>query len=78
MITLATNDLSTVTGGVTHGGSGSRSAQFKEMCTVPDRTTARAQYDWMRSHEIPDASEAPGVKHRVVKAIGDLCGWSGK
>jgi len=39
--------------------------------------TARAQYDWMRAHEIPDASEAPGVKHRVVQAIGDLCGWSG-
>jgi hypothetical protein len=77
MITLATIDLSTVTGGVTHGGAGSRSAQFKEMCTVPDRTTARAQYDWMKAHEIPDASEAPGVKHRVVKAVGDLCGWSG-
>ena len=78
MTTLATLDLSTVTGGVNHGGAGSRSAQYKEMCTVPDRATARAQYDWMRAHEIPDSSEKPGVKHRVVKAIGDLCGWSGK
>ena len=78
MTTLATLDLSTVTGGVSHGGAGSRSAQYKEMCTVPDRATARAQYDWMRAHEIPDSSEKPGVKHRVVKAIGDLCGWSGQ
>lgn len=76
MTTISTNDLTTVTGAVTHGGHGSRSAQYTEMCTTPDRATARAQYDWMLAHEIPDASEAPGVKHRVVKAIGDLCGWA--
>jgi hypothetical protein len=71
-------DLTTVIGGVTHGGAGSRSAQYKEMCMTPDRKTARAQYDWMRAHEIRDSSEAPGVKHRVVAAIGSLCGWSNK
>jgi hypothetical protein len=75
MTTISNTDLTVVTGGVTHGSAGSRSAQYKEMCTVPDRATARAQYDWMRAHEIPDASEAPGVKHRVVDAVGKLCGW---
>jgi hypothetical protein len=78
MMTISSNDLTTVTGGVTHGAPGSRGAQYTEMCTKPDRATARSQYDWMRAHEIPDSSEAPGVKHRVVKAIGDLCGWSDK
>ncbi|HEY1550885.1 MAG TPA: hypothetical protein VGG28_23810 [Kofleriaceae bacterium] len=74
---MTTIDLSTVTGGVTSGGRGSRDAQYKEMCQTPDPKTARSQYDWMKAHEIPDASEAPGVKHRVVSAIGNLCGWPG-
>lgn len=78
MMTISISDLTTVTGGVTHGSAGSRNAQYKEMCMTPNRDTARAQYDWMRAHEIPDASEAPGVKHRVVSAIGSLCGWSDK
>ncbi len=77
-MTIAKIDLELVVGGVTHGGPGSRNAQYMEMCVKPDRATARAQYDWMRAHEIPDASEAPGVKHRVVQAIGNLCGWSDK
>ena len=76
MTTLSNNDLSAITGGVTHGAPGTQSERYKEMCLVPDRKTARAQYDWMRAHEIPDSSEAPGVKHRVVEAIGNLCGWS--
>jgi hypothetical protein len=76
MTTISIEDLATTRGGVSHGGAGSRSAQYKEMCTVPDPKTARAQYDWMRAHEIPDSSEQPGVKHRVVQAIGGLCGWS--
>ena len=77
-MTISSIDLANVLGGVTHGGAGSHNAQYKEMCTAPDPKTARAQYDWMVAHEIPDSSEAPGVKHRVVKAIGNLCGWSGK
>ena len=76
MTTFANDDLAAVTGGVTHGAPGTQSERYKEMCTVPDSKTARAQYDWMRAHEIPDSSEAPGVKHRVVEAIGALCGWS--
>jgi hypothetical protein len=76
MITISTDELCAVTGGATRGAPGSRSAQYTEMCTMPDRATARAQYDWMVAHEIPDGSEAPGVKHRVVQAIGQLCGWS--
>ncbi len=75
MTPISHRALAAVTGGVTHGSPGSRSAQYKEMCTTPDAKTARAQYDWMNAHEIPDASEAPGVKHRVVQAIGQLCGW---
>jgi hypothetical protein len=75
MTTLSITDLTAVTGGVTHGSAGSRSPRYAEMCRTPDPRTARAQYDWMRAHEIPDASEAPGVKHRVVAAIGNLCGW---
>lgn len=74
-MTISAIDLANVLGGVTHGGAGSRSAQYEEMCTAPDPKTARAQYAWMRAHEIPDSSEAPGVKHRVVQAIGNLCGW---
>lgn len=76
MTSLSNHDLNTITGGVTQGAPGTQSERYKEMCTVPDRKTARAQYDWMRAHEIPDSSEAPGVKHRVVAAIGQLCGWS--
>ncbi len=75
MTTITTSDLSSTIGGVTHGAPGSARAQYTEMCRTPDPRTARAQYDWMRAHEIPDASEAPGVKHRVVQAIGKLCGW---
>ena len=45
---------------------------------APDPATARAQYEWMRGHETPDSSEVPGVKHRVVDAIGKLCGWDKK
>jgi hypothetical protein len=75
MMTIPNDELTAVSGGVNHGSAGSRSAQYKEMCTVPDRATARAQYDWMKAHEIPDASEAPGVKHRVVDSVGKLCGW---
>jgi len=74
-MTISAIDLDLVLGGVTHGGAGSRSAQYKEMCMAPDPKTARAQFDWMKAHEIPDSSEAPGVKHRVVSAIGNLCGW---
>jgi hypothetical protein len=75
MTEISNRALTTITGGVTHGAPGTQSERFKEMCTVPDARTARAQYDWMRAHEIPDSSEAPGVKHRVVEAIGGLCGW---
>ena len=75
MTTLSHRDLNTITGGVTHGAPGTQNERFKEMCMTPDPKTARAQYDWMRAHEIPDRSEAPGVKHRVVDAIGTLCGW---
>jgi hypothetical protein len=75
MTTISTSDLGDVTGGVTQGPAGSRAARYREMCTVPDRATARKQYDWMRAREIPDSSEAPGVKRRVVDAIGALCGW---
>jgi len=78
MITLESTALATVTGGVTRGPSGSRKAQYREVCRAPDPATARAQYEWMRAHEIPDSSEAPGVKHRVVDAIGKLCGWDKK
>lgn len=75
MTTLSLLDLTEITGGITQPPAGSRAARYKEMCTVPDRATARKQYDWMRAHQIPDASEAPGVKKRVVDAIGTLCGW---
>lgn len=75
MQTLDHHELVAITGGVTQGAPGTQKLRYREMCTVPDAKTARAQYDWMRAHEIPDASEAPGVKHRVVDAVGKLCGW---
>jgi hypothetical protein len=75
METISLSDLETVLGGVDHGAPGSRNAQYKAMCMTPNPQTARQQYDWMLAHEIPDASEKPGVKHRVVTAIGQLCGW---
>jgi len=78
MITLESTALATVTGGLTQGPSGSRNAQYREVCLAPDPATARAQYEWMRGHETPDSSEVPGVKHRVVDAIGKLCGWDKK
>jgi hypothetical protein len=75
MTTISTIDLTNVSGGVTHGAAGTRNSQYNEMCLSPNPQTARTQYNWMVAHEIPDASEAPGVKHRVVQAIGNLCRW---
>ena len=75
MNTITTDDLIAVTGGITRPPAGTHNARYKEMCLTPDRKTAREQYDWLRAHQIPDASEAPGVKRRVVDAIGKLCGW---
>lgn len=75
MTTISTSDLATVIGGVTHGAAGSVNAQYKEMCLAPDPKTARDQYDWMVKNKIDDSSEAPGVKHRVIQAIGNLCHW---
>ncbi len=70
MITIT--DLASVVGGVTRGPAGSRSAQYQNLCTGKD---ARKQYDYMVQHMTPDSSEAPGFKHRVVKSVGDVCGW---
>jgi len=70
MITI--NDLSSVVGGVNHGPAGSRSAQYQNLCTQPG---SRQQFDYMVKHMVPDSSEAPGFKHRVVKSVGDVCGW---
>ena len=72
MMIFSTTDLAAVCGGVTHGPPGSRSEQYQNLCVGKD---ARLQYDWMVKHMTPDSSEAPGVKRRVVKAIGDVCGW---
>ena len=69
---LTIDDLSSVSGGVNHGPQGSRSAQYQNLCTGKD---ARKQYDWMVQHVVPDGSEAPGIKHRAVKSVGDVCGW---
>lgn len=72
MTTISPAALEAVCGGVTSGPRGSRSAQFQNLCVGKD---ARAQYDWMTKHMTPDDSEAPGVKRRVVTAIGNVCGW---
>jgi hypothetical protein len=72
MTTIHLNELAGVGGGVTHGPSGSRGAQYRNLCTGPD---ARKQFDFMVQHMTPDSSEAPGFKHRVVKSVGDVCGW---
>jgi hypothetical protein len=65
-------DLAAVTAGVTQGPAGSREAQYRNLCLGDN---AREQYDWMVAHMTPDGSEEPGVKQRVIKAIGNLCDW---
>jgi hypothetical protein len=72
MTTLSTCELGRIVGGVTHGPAGSRSAQYRNLCTGKD---ARSQFDYMVKHMTPDSSEAPGFKRRVVKSVGDVCGW---
>lgn len=42
MTSLSNHELNTITGGVTQGAPGTQSERYKEMCTVPDRKTARA------------------------------------
>jgi len=72
MSTLTLRDLGSVLGGVTHGPPGSRNAQYKNLCVGKD---ARNQFDYMVEHMTPDNSEKPGFKRRVVKSVGDICGW---
>jgi hypothetical protein len=72
MKSISSRDLTNVTGGVWSGPRGSTSAAYKSLCTGP---TARDQYNWMADHVTPNNSEAPGVKHRVVASIGQLCRW---
>ncbi len=75
MLAISLDDLTHVTGGITKAPSGTRNQRYKEMCLTPDPATARKQYEWLKEHQIPDSSEAPGVKRRVVEGIGNLCGW---
>jgi hypothetical protein len=72
MSTLTPHELASVAGAVNHGPPGSRSAQYRNLCTGPN---ARSQFDWMVQHMTPDNSEAPGIKRRAVKSVGDVCGW---
>jgi len=65
--------LSSVTGGVWSGNSREQLAERRQqVCQTKD---ARAQYNQMLKQMVPDASEAPGFKRRVVKSVGELCGW---
>lgn len=72
MTTIDNLTLSRVAGGARGQSPDQRRERYKNLCTGPN---ARAQYDWMGSHMVPDSSEAPGVKRRVVKSISQLCGW---
>jgi len=72
MSTITSFDLASVVGGVTHGPAGSRSEQYRNLCTGKD---ARKQFDYMVQHMTPDSSEKPGFKRRVVKSVADVCGW---
>jgi hypothetical protein len=72
MSTITNLDLASIIGGVTHGPAGSRSEQYRNLCTGKD---ARKQFDYMTQHMTPDKSEAPGFKRRVVKSVADVCGW---
>jgi hypothetical protein len=73
MTTLDNITLAHVAGGAARGQSSEqRRERYKNNCTGPN---ARAQYDWMGAHMVPDSSEAPGVKRRVVKSISQQCGW---
>lgn len=72
MTTISTSELASVVGGVFHGPPGSRSAQFRNLCTGKD---AKKQFDFMKSYMTPNNSEAPGFKRRVVESVGAVCGW---
>jgi hypothetical protein len=70
---MTTIDLSTVTGGVWSGNSREQLRERRQqVCETKD---ARAQYNQMLKQMVPDTSEAPGFKRRVVKSVGELCGW---
>ena len=60
-------DLAAVVGGVTHGPAGSRSEQYRNMCTGKD---ARKQFDYMVQHMTPDKSEAPGFNPNETLTAG--------
>jgi hypothetical protein len=75
MMTISRDDLVTATGGVNHGGAGSTSAQYKEICLTPNRARAREQYDELVQQRIKNSSEVPGVKMRVLLPMAHLCHW---
>ena len=74
MKSISSLDLSSVSGCVWRGPASSTSEAKKNFCTGPK---ALDHYNWMKDHMTPDNSEAPGVKRRVVAAVGQLCGWPG-
>ncbi len=73
MITIETHELAAVCGGAQRGQSRDQIRErYANECLTKD---ARKQYDTMLSQMVPDSSEAPGFKRRVVKSIGELCHW---
>ena len=72
-MTIETTLLEAVLGGVWSGNSREqRSERFANECRTPN---ARQHYETMLKQMVPDSSEAPGFKRRVVKSIGQQCGW---
>jgi hypothetical protein len=72
MTTIETTELASVHGGARGQSREQIAERYKNICKTGN---ARAQYDTMLTQMVPDTSEAPGFKRRVVKAIGELCHW---
>jgi hypothetical protein len=69
MMTLALEDLVSVTGGAGKGLSMSLADQKKNVCD-------RAQFDWMKAHMVGEGMPATGgVQAHVVRADAKLCGF---
>ncbi len=76
MTTIHTSELEMIVGGVARGQSREQIRErYQNECLSPDPVTARKQYDILVKQMVPDASEAPGIKRRAVRSIGQLCHW---
>jgi hypothetical protein len=73
LATIAGDALAEIRGGEQRGQSrAQKSERYQNECLSKD---ARQHYDIMVQRMVPNSSEAPGFKRRVVESVASLCHW---